>query len=489
MNQNNGNHRLAAVDVIDEEVASERTNGNFYDASNPELRPAKPIGVAKKKGWKRKLVAWCFVLLLIGGGAIVLYQLLRVNRVDVKVQADSRRDLKTPKPSPNGNNPDNTLTAEAINIARSASGADSVNNNAAPSASPSAAALPSPTPVATSRTNYSYTGNTSPVFEPLTEATSNGNSNQQTTAGSVKTANAADLTASVQVQNHANVTQSIFVGDESAKASSLTLQTSAMRTTKSSGENKSPIANSTKLAPAVLPPFGTMLPVRTQGVIFTLRNDSYARLELMRDAVGEGWSLPKGTVFIGRTSGNEYDRAYVNVIGYIDPRDNKLVKMTGEVMGTDGAAGLAGKRLGVDRNAFKNALRKVASSGVQVAGMMAGALGRGPVIIDGAGYRLATPFENEARNAIGGNTNRSFVKVQAGQPGYVMVSDLPRVIQSVDAPGDQELNRAATSLTGREVLELILFGSPEEIRAALPLMNDEQKRLAAKALGPESKDK
>ncbi|HWP56071.1 MAG TPA: hypothetical protein VN476_18205, partial [Pyrinomonadaceae bacterium] len=294
MNQNNGNHRLAAVDVIDEEVASERTNGNFYDASNPELRPAKPIGVAKKKGWKRKLVAWCFVLLLIGGGAIALYLLLRVNRVDVKVQADSRRDLQTPKPSPNGNNPDNTLTAEAINIARSASGADSVNKNVAPSASPSAAALSSPTPVATSRTNYSYTGNTSPVFEPLTETTSNGNSNQQTTAGSVKTANAADLTASVQVQNHANVTQSIFVGDESAKASSLTLKTSAMRTTKSSGENKSPIANSTKLAPAVLPPFGTMLPVRTQGVIFTLRNDSYARLELMRDAAGEGWSLPKG---------------------------------------------------------------------------------------------------------------------------------------------------------------------------------------------------
>lgn len=490
MNQNNGNHRLAAVDVIDEEVASERTNGNFYDASNPELKPAKPIGLTKKKGWKRKLVAWCFVLLLIGGGAIALYLLLRVNRVDVKVQADSRRELQAPKPSPNANNPDNTLTAEAINIARSASGADSVNNNAAPSASPSASALSSPTPPATSRTNYSYTGTTtSPVFEPLTEATSNGNNNQQTNAGSTKTANAADLTASLQVQNHANVTQSIFVGDESAKASSLSSQTSSMRPIKSSAENKSLIANNIKVTPAVLPPFGTMLPVRTQGVIFTLRNDSYARLELMRDAAGEGWSLPKGTVFIGRTSGNEYDRAYVNVIAYIDPRDNKLVKMTGEVMGTDGAAGLAGKRLGVDRNAFKNALRKVASSGVQVAGMMAGALGRGPVIIDGAGYRLATPLTDEARNAIGGNTKKSFVKVQAGQPAYVMVSDLPKAIQAVDAPGDEELSRAATSLTDREVMELILFGSPDEIRAALPLMNDEQKRLAAKALGPENREK
>jgi hypothetical protein len=483
MNQNNGNHRLAAVDVIDEEVASERINGNFYDANNPELKPAKALDVTKKKGWKRKLVAWCFVLLLIGGGAMALYLLLRVNRVDVKVQADSRRDLQSSKPSTNASNPDNNLTAEAINIARSASGTDS---NATPSASPSAAPMSSPTPSGSTRANYSFSGNTSPVFEPLTEASSNGNNNQQTNSGSVKTSSAADLTASVQVQNHANATQSIFVGDESAKASSLTSQTSAMRPIKSSAENKSLIA---KPAPAVLPPFGTLLPVRTQGVIFTLRNDSYARLELMRDAAGEGWSLSKGTVFIGRTSGNEYDRAYVNVIGYIDPRDNKLVKMTGEIMGTDGAAGLAGKRLGIDRNALKNALRKVASSGMQVAGMMAGALGRGPVIIDGGGYRLATPLTDEARNAIGGNTNRSFVKVQAGQPAYVMVSDLPKAIQAVDAPGDEEWSRAATSLTDREVMELILFGSPDEIRAAIPLMNDEQKRLANKTLSPENKDK
>ncbi len=76
---------------------------------------------------------------------------------------------------------------------------------------------------------------------------------------------------------------------------------------------------------AVLPPFGTMLPVRTQGVVFTLRNNSYARLELVRDMKGTGWSLPKGTVLIGRASGSEYDRAFINVIGYLD-QNNRLVK-------------------------------------------------------------------------------------------------------------------------------------------------------------------
>src|SRR5262249_50888097 len=155
---------------------------------------------------------------------------------------------------------------------------------------------------------------------------------------------------------------------------------------RSNSETKLPLVNPIKKKAAVLPPFGTLLPVRTQGVIFTLRNNSYARLELTRDVNGDGWSLPKGTLFVGRTSGNEFDRAYVNVIGYIDPRDNKLVKMSGDVMGSDGAAGLSGKRMGVDQSRFKQTLRKITSGSVQVAGMMAGALGRGTVILDRAGY-------------------------------------------------------------------------------------------------------
>ena len=195
-------------------------------------------------------------------------------------------------------------------------------------------------------------------------------------------------------------------------------------------------------------------------------------------------------MLVGRTTGSEYDRAFVNVIGYIDPRDNKLVKMTGDVLGSDGATGIPGKRIGVDRNRLKQTLRKVASSGVQVAGMMAGALtGRGTVVVDGAGYRVLNPISDEARGMIGGDDKKTFVKVEAGQSAYVMVADLPKAIQAVDAPGDDELARSIVSLSDREVMELILFGSPDEIRAALPLMTDEQKRLAIKTLAPENKDK
>ncbi len=478
MNQNNGHHRLSAVEVIEEEVASEQTGTTFYDANSPEFRPAKQIDARRKKSWTRKLVGWSVLLLLICGAAVTLYLLLRVNRVNVRVQADARPDSQNAKPKTDSANSENGRTAEAINIARNASGTDTANPTASPVASPA----PSPSMVANNGRNLSFTLN-SKVTEPFNDGNTNGNANQQLNNSTVQASQASAVIATALPQSRANVTASIFV-DDSVLKPPIQLQTAT--SVSSRVEKKTVPAISLKTPPTVLPPFGTMLPVRTQGVLFTARNNSYARLELTRDCSGMGWSLPKGTVLVGRTSGSEYDRAFVNVIGYIDPRDNKLVKMTGEALGADGATGIPGKRIGVDRNRLKQTLRKVASSGVQIAGTMAGALtGRGTVVIDSAGNRLMNPISSDARAAIGGNEQRTFVKVLAGQPAYVMVADLPKSAQTVDAPGDDEILQAAGSLSDRDVMELILFGSPDEIRAALPLMTDEQKRLASKTLAPE----
>src|SRR5260370_27559278 len=112
MNQNNGNHRnVALVDVIEDDSPQSQTTSTFYDASNPILKPAKPTDAVKKRSWKRKLIGWCFILLLIGGGAVALYLLLRVNRVNVRVQADSRRDAQNVKPKNDSNNSENGFTA------------------------------------------------------------------------------------------------------------------------------------------------------------------------------------------------------------------------------------------------------------------------------------------------------------------------------------------------------------------------------------------
>jgi hypothetical protein len=119
---------------------------------------------------------------------------------------------------------------------------------------------------------------------------------------------------------------------------------------------------------------------------------------------------------------------------------------------------------------------------LQVATSLAGAVtGRGTVVIDGGGYRLLNPLSDEARNLINpGKT--SFVKVEAGQSAYVMVSDLPKSLQGIDAPGQHDEISGGVLLSDREVMELILFGTADEIRAALPMMTEDQKVLVRKTM-------
>jgi hypothetical protein len=365
-------------------------------------------------------------------------------------------------------NSDNALTADAINTIRSAAGADA---NTSPRNAASPVPSPTPTPGPTQNRKTDFTGD-SPVLGNVGK-TGDADSNSQTKEGNAQAK--MNGSSTVEPQSHANPTHSLFVDDAVPKAvpAPVTIQTSP--------ELKPLQPPSIKTTPPTVPPFGTMLPVRTQGVIFTLRNNSYARLELTRDMAGNGWSLPKGAVLIGRTTGSEQDRAYVNVIGYIDPRENKLVTMTGDVLGSDGANGIPGKRVAVDRNSLKQTLRKVASSGLQVASTMAGALtGRGTVVIDGAGYRMMEPINDQARGLITDANKNTFVKVEAGQQAYVMVTDLPGRIEGADAPGTEQSPQFA-SLTDREVMELILFGTAEDVRAAMPLMTEDQKRLALKS--------
>lgn len=484
MNQNGKHGNVAVVDVLDDKTGAEKAD-TFYDSTDPILKPAKESALHRRGSWKRKLIGWSFILLLISGGGFALYLLLRVNRVNVRVQADSPTPNQTAKAPNDASKSENAVTAEAINIAREAAGLDTgATRNSNDGSSTNASPTPSPSTQFTKGPYLAYTGNTSPVTERIDDTTRNADVNQQQNGSLQQPVKATELSVPV-MQSRANATQSIYVEDLVARVNLSPSNANPLHLQR----DKASIAPVAKPSPAVLPPFGTMLPVRTQGVIFTLRNNSYARLELIRDCAGTGWSLPKGTILVGRTSGSESDRAFVNVIGYIDPRDNRLVKMTGDVMGADGATGIAGKRLGVDRNRLKQTLRKVASSGMQIAGTMAGALsGRGTVVIDSAGYRLMNPVIGDGRELIDGNNERnSYVKVEAGRSAYVMVSDLPKSLQSIDAPGDDELAQAARTLTDREVMELILFGSPDEVRAAVPMMTDEQKRLAAKSIASEIK--
>jgi len=469
----NGNSHRSAVDVLNENPQSSST---FYDPSNPLLSSPKQLDETKRKSRKRRLIILCFVFVLLAGSGFALHRLLKVNRVNVSVQADTRHDAQSAKTKEDSKGSDNNSSVEAIRLARQALGSDSPTNNSSASPTPT----PSPQENSPESTTVGLRSLSGTIYQP--KANDNESTNARTGSTSTTTPdqpNSRTNTAAQELaQARANSTQTIYVGDSPAKAPATTaINQPSLRADAKPGPK--PV-----VSPAVLPPFGTMLPVRTQGVVFTLRNNSYARLELARDMKGSGWSLPKGTVLIGRASGSEYDRAFITVIGYIDSRDNRLVKMSGEVLGSDGGSGIQGKRVVADSGGLKRALSKIASSGVQAAGLLASGFGgQRTVIVDGAGNRIVSPISDEASRMFGGASGdkRAFVKVEAGRPAYVMVADLPKDRPAIDAPGEDELQHGV-SLTDRELMELLILGTREEISAALPLMTDEQKTLALKTL-------
>lgn len=245
--------------------------------------------------------------------------------------------------------------------------------------------------------------------------------------------------------------------------------------------------------PIALPTFGTTLPVRTLGALYTLRNGSLARFELTRDVEGQGWGMKRGTVLVGVGKGGEYDRAYVNVVGFIDPESNKLVRMSGDVLGSDGGSGLKGKRRSLD-GGWQKFLGSIAPSAINAAGLMLSGLGKQNVVVaDAFGYRLVNPISSEisgmARHYGDRRSQRGFVEVAAGAPGYILVNNLPKEIKGIDAVGemdaeelesssDSTLPRASTGLSEQELAELLSTGSPDEIREALPRMTPQMRRIA-----------
>jgi len=247
----------------------------------------------------------------------------------------------------------------------------------------------------------------------------------------------------------------------------------------------------------VPPPFGSMLPVRTIGGLYTLRSGALARLELTRDMVGNGWSMKRGTILVGTTKAGEYDRAYVSLVGFIDPQSGKLVKLGGDVLGGDGVAGLKGKSRQVDSR-WARVLSQVGNAALTLTGALIGGRSNGTVIIsDGARSSLINPVSSELDGVLGSQLDRNrrtaFVEVSAGTPGYVMVTDLPAAIQGADA--NAELNtqslgslsdvtaiRPATGISEREFAELIANGSPEEIKARLHRMSPEMRKIALAVL-------
>ena len=77
-------------------------------------------------------------------------------------------------------------------------------------------------------------------------------------------------------------------------------------------------------------------------------------------------------------------------------------------------------------------------------------------------------------------SRREFVEVPAGTPAFVMITDLPKEAQGIDP--DPLADGSGERLTDEELAELLSSESTEKIRAAIPRMTPELKRIAEAVL-------
>jgi len=173
-------------------------------------------------------------------------------------------------------------------------------------------------------------------------------------------------------------------------------------------------------------PFGSLLPVRLIGAIYTLKNSGgVVRMELTQPVEGRGYSYPAGTTIIGNLRGGESVRAFVNVIGLIDPVSGELVKFSGELMGSDGASGISGnrKRLTGKWTRFFRGLKDTAGS---ILGSV-GSLRSGGTVVISEPLRRGTEklSEDTSQSFFGTEREDTFLEVLAGTTGYVLVTQLP----------------------------------------------------------------
>ena len=181
-------------------------------------------------------------------------------------------------------------------------------------------------------------------------------------------------------------------------------------------------------------PFGTLLPVRLIGAIYTLRSSGGAvRMELTQPIEGKGYSYPAGTMLIGNLRGGESVRAFVSVVGLIDPASGELVKFGGELMGVDGASGIKGNRKRITGKwaRFFRGLKETAGS---ILGSVGSFRSGGTIVLSEPLRRGSERLsEDTSESLFGTEREDTFLEVLAGTSGYVLVTQLPEPTTSMTA--------------------------------------------------------
>jgi hypothetical protein len=438
----------------------------------------------KRSKHKRRLIAAVVLLFISVGCVLAVYYTFSPSR-SVKINVKTKQPTQAQDATAKSDKAPDDVTAEAIAEVRSAK-----SNPSAAAASPLAASSILP------RGAQSLNAPTSSTVLPPDTTETTSDSKQHESLAREESRRNRERSIRFAIDGDQPAIRKVSL--DSVRPDRTPLDTPTLTSREASRLSRpSLIANASRklstspsIAPVVLPSFGSVLPVRTLGKIYTLRSGSSIRLELTRYVSGEGWSLSKGTVFIGQVRGSERDRAFIAITGFIDPSRDRFVNLNGEILGDDGGSGIRGKFHKLS-SGWSRAFARVASSAVNVAGAIAGSRVSGqPVIITDVGSRTISPFSYEVDSSLL-NQARGFVEVPAGTPGFVMVTTLPADVKGVDAEPDHLAQssditaddaNSPGALTQDELALLLTSGDTTRLREALPRMSPQMRRVAESVL-------
>lgn len=472
--ENNGKHRnengLNNIDVMNPFITPRREPGDFDEfelETTPTRRPEAPLptpATERKGNPKRKVMVALIGIMAVICVTLGLYLYYgRTRKLDYQIAERQARKPTTQSPTGLEEATPSQTTVEAINQAK-----EELRKGAVPEppASPAAAGT-------------TQTDAITPVFPPYVvpegtatnvRATGRGPEAAESdpVSGSGGNAPAARSGQSRYQGNSTAVTRSLYATPNAQEQrSGAAIQWNSTRAP-ATGKKIEPLA-----APVPVPPFGARLPVRSMGAIYTLRDGGLAQFELTMDVSGPGWNLKRGTILVAKQQGSAHDRAYLSLVGFINPTTNRLVRLTGDLQGNDGAVGLKGKKRRIDSR-WSSVFNRIATGGLAL-GQAALARGGATIIMPGASG-IGSDF-GLSQNAL---LRREFVEIPAGAPAYVLVTDLPNETKGVDS--DPETPAEGT-LTDEDLADLLSNGAAEEIRAALPRMAPEMRKLAQIVLG------
>jgi hypothetical protein len=493
---NNANESASAVAkdnpylqrVVNEEETRRTDDGNgSVDTDDEEAAVAAELAAEqrKRKQRRRRRIALAFIAALLSASVVIAVAIYRQRSTRVEYgRAANQARVLPPPPNAGPTTGRDNRTEQALQDMQHLTGESRSGGNINAQAKP----------IADAATNGASTGLTNPPNDsshPFDLPNSSDAPQNSTTSD--KSSSPVAVTANDQpLRSQRSSETSLYVSERNDERLQQPVRSSERPST-----NTSTIKERSTEAKVVLPPFGSMLPVRTIGGLYTLRTGALARLELTREMRGNGWSISRGTILVGTTKGGKYDRAYVAIIGFIDPESGKFVKLGGDVLGGDGAAGLKGKSRQVDSR-WTRILSQVSNAAISLTSATLGGRGNGTVIIsDGARSSIINPVSEELSSIVGSQLERNrragFVEVVAGTPGYVMVTDLPAGIKGTDPNAefnvqnlstlsDVDAIRTTTGISEREFAELIASGSPEKIKSKLHRMSPEMRKIALAVL-------